>query len=473
MAGRLTAIAASLSVVAFLVWKIADAGPQSAAVTPISADSTSSNPAESTSVATAAPVQMPASPGVLLPALPLDTAAALVRRNVFAVLRDGQQGSAFLVDSSGIVLTSAEFAKEGGEPRIQLDAERRVVGRIMSVDAARGVAALRIPIQHCRGCGTLLLNSDTAHRFSVGDSLVVPAAGTRGSSPVDARGAVSAVDGRGIQTTLRLAERSSGAPVLASNGTVRALALRRGRTQTNLVGADVLVRIHNEALRRRTEVLPNDTLVPTWPAAPVNRSLLTAATKWSETELAPYRVTRDGFEVFVMTPQVIAWRSEEVKRRIAGARLMAIDDSQPRLVDPIQRWREWDAYAGERRAVVVLHAVSDVAAYGKLTARGAVSDLRRDVTSIQLMRGDTVVRPIDAAIVPAVVNPEGYRSAGQHAYSAAVASYHPREFVRRADRTVPRLTLVIHDGRARRTTRVPLTEAALAAVERDLGSFQR
>jgi hypothetical protein len=309
----------------------------------------------------------------------------------------------------------------------------------------------------------------------VGDSLVVPAALARGSAPVDARGAVTTVDGRGAQTSLRVTERGNGGPVLSPNGTVMALALRRGRNQTNLVATDILARLRRDAYARRTAVLPNDTLVPTWPATPVNRAALTAAAKWTlDNELKSYRVTNEGIELFVMTPQVMAWRSEEVRNRIASASVMAINDSQPRLVDAIQRWREWDAYVAERRAVVVLNAGPAAAGYGVLTARSAIRDLGRgDVVSMQLLRGDTLVKPIDAAIIPAVVNPEAYRGARQPVYNAGVASYHPREFARRRDRTFPAFALVIQDGRARRSTRIAIPQAALEAIERDLASYQR
>jgi hypothetical protein len=265
------------------------------------------------------------------------------------------------------------------------------------------------------------LHSDSTRRFSVGDSLVVPAAIARGSAPVDARGVVTTVDARGPQTTLRVSERGNGAPVLSSSGTVLGIALRRGRSQTNLVAADVLARLRRDAYNRRMTVLPNDTLVPTWPTTPVNRALLTAATKWTlDNQLKPYRVAIEGVELFVMTPQVMAWRAEEVRNRIASASVMAINDSQPRLVDAIQRWREWDAYVAERRAVVVLNAAPAAAGYGVLTARSPIRDLGRgDVVSMQLLRGDTLVKPIDAAIIPAVVNPEAYRNARQPAYSAA------------------------------------------------------
>jgi serine/threonine protein kinase len=187
-ARRLTAVAASLAVIGVVVWQLADAGPS----TPSQATVDSSAIATQTLTP---PIETPATPaaaaaGMLLPALQLDSLAAMARGGVFPLYADGQTGSAFLVDSSGIVLTSAEFARGNLEPRIQLDSNRVVVGRVISVDAARNIAALRIPIQYWGRCAVLQLASDSASRVNSGDSIVVPTAVTRGSAVVHSRGTV-------------------------------------------------------------------------------------------------------------------------------------------------------------------------------------------------------------------------------------------------------------------------------------------
>ncbi len=462
---RVYAVAAAVGLVAIAVWQLAGGREQSPPPATVNADSGA--------VPNVPSPQPVATASALAPSLGLDSSAALVRGSVFAVLGDAQQGSAFLVDSSGIVLTSAEFVRDGAEPRIQLDAERLVRGRVMAVDAPRGVAAVRIPIQHCRRCQTLSLNTDTTARLAVGDSLVVPSAVTRGTSSVDARGAVTQVDGRTVQTSLRLSASGSGAPVVAAQRGVVALAIRRGR-QTTVVPAEALASLRAAAFRRRTEVLPNDTLVPTWPSVPVRSSVIAAARSRPDPQLDQYKITQEGFELLVMTPQVMAWRDEQVKQKIAAAQVMVIGDSQPRLVDPIQRWRGWDAYLSERRAVVVLNASPDAAGYDKLSARSAIGDLRRgDLSDLRLMRGDTLVRPIEAARMPAVVNPEAYQNRNLPVFTSGVAVYHPREFARRANRTFPRITVELYDARMRRMVQIALTEATLQAIERDLGSYQR
>jgi hypothetical protein len=204
------------------------------------------------------------------------------------------------------------------------------------------------------------------------------------------------------------------------------------------------------------------------------RSNVMLAAAQRDPQLDQYKVTQTGFELLVMTPQVMAWRAEQIKQRVAGAQVMAINDSQPPLVDPIERWRGWRPYVAERRAVVVLNASPEAAGYNKLTARSPIADLRLgDLSDLRLFRGDTLVRPIEAARMPAVVNPEAYQSRRQPVFTSGVAVYHPREFARRADRTFPSLVVELYDARARRPVRIPLPQAALEAIERDLGLYQR
>ncbi len=465
--GRLTAVGAAVALVGVVVWQIAAAREDGGApASPVAA-------AESSAVPDAPPTQSAAA-GSVAPTMTLDSAAATARSGVFTVYGAGQQGSAFLVDSAaGIVLTSAEFTRGGSEPRIQLDPDTRAIARVMHTDAARGVAALRIPMRHCRRCTALSLAVDSTSRLALGDSLIVPMPGAR-SAAGDARGAVTSDTGRTAQTSLRLPERGSGGPVLSRHRGVVAIALRRARGQTSLVSADALSALVATARRRRSAVLPNDTLVPTWPSAPVSRSVLAAALTRTDDQLAPYRVVRDGLAILAMTPQVMAWRNDRARQQISGAQVMSLNDSaQMRFVDPVQLWRYWDAYVSDRRAVVVLHVTPELAAYPSPNRRFVVDLKRGDVEDLRLYKDGVLVAPIESARIPAVVNDEAYRAQRQYVYTAGIGVYNPRDFARKADGKFPEMRVEVFDARPRRTVTLTLPEAALIAIERDLGSYQR
>ncbi|MGH7696579.1 MAG: protein kinase domain-containing protein [Gemmatimonadaceae bacterium] len=463
--GRLTAAAAVIGLAAFGVWKLAGARGDDTGTLPLQTPSTDSG--EISQPQTTPPTNEQALAPA--PALLLDSSAALARAGVFTVYGAGKQGAAFLVDSLGIVLTARELAEGPTEPRLQLDGERRVVGRVMAVDSARGIAALRIPLGLCRRCAVLPLASDS---LAVGDSLVVPTPSTRGSTAIEARGTVTQNDRGGVQAKLSLG--SSGSPVLAQNKGIVALALRRPRGIATLVTSDALNALRAAAIRRRRDVVPNDTLVPSWPLTPVAPREIRAALTRPEGDLQAYQTTQDGLTVLLMTPQVMAWRDDQVKQKVQASQVMSISDSQPRrIVDALQQWREWGDYVRERRAVVVLHVTPELAGYGKLARQGVVDLKRGDVTGMRLYRDNVLVPPIETTRIPAMANPEAYRNQNLYVYNAGIGVYAPRDFAPKRDATWPEIRLEIADARPNRTVNIILPVAALQAVQRDLSSYLR
>ncbi|MGQ0540110.1 MAG: protein kinase domain-containing protein [Gemmatimonadaceae bacterium] len=399
-------------------------------------------------------------------ALPLDGVALGARSGVFPIFGSAAQGLAFLVDPAGIVLTSAEFADRGADALLQLG-DVRVTGRVMEVDRGRGVAALRIPMRHCRRCDVLRLATDSAGWPRAGDSVIAAAR----SAPV--RGAVSQLDAATLQASLRLRDRSSGAPVLASNAQVVGVALRTGRGQTTFVPASALIALHARALRQRAQVPPNEAVLPSWPAAPIAREETRRAVARSDAELEPYRAGAQGYALLLMTPQVMAWRQARATQAYDARRLAAIDSLPFRFVDPVQAWRPWNDYLVERRAVVVIHATPEGAAYPFLNPY-ATGDVRGgDVAEIRLLRDGAVVVPIETARIPSGVTSGGAGDQRRRLPNAGIAAYSPLEFALRADGRFPQFQLEVVDGRNQRRTNVAIPEAALRAIARDLSGYQR
>lgn len=170
----------------------------------------------------------------------------------------------------------------------------------------------------------------------------------------------------------------------------------------------------------------------------------------------------------------MAWRDDQVKQKVQASQVMSISDSQPRrIVDPLQHWREWGDYVRERRAVVVLHVTPELGGYGKLPRQGVVDLRRGDVTAMRLYRDNVLVPPIETTRIPAMANPDAYRTQNLHVYNAGIGVYAPRDFAPKRDASWPEMRLEVADARPNRTVRIVLPVAALQAVQRDLSSYQR
>ena len=92
---------------------------------------------------TVAPVaSRPATPG-------LDSAANRMRGSIFTVVRGRNRATGFLADGEGMVITSARAVGAAPTVDVFLDGSRRVQGRVVLVDSARGLAAVLVHTKHC------------------------------------------------------------------------------------------------------------------------------------------------------------------------------------------------------------------------------------------------------------------------------------------------------------------------------------
>jgi len=219
------------------------------------------------------------------------------------------------------------------------------------------------------------------------------------------------------------------------------LALSVGnRLSTTTMLQDAIVRARS--VRGR---VASDSVVPTWPDAPMPTSRLDVrAVANTEANIASYQLPSDDITVLVMTPQVIKFRSRE-----ATFNPMAIETPSK---DPIAMWAPWSAYVAQRRAVVILDAAGNRASFPFTSG----SDKRSDLRAIRLYRGDTLVAPIETGRYPSE------SGASRSVPWSRVAVYSPYEFR-------PRSTYRVEvDDARQRTVRLEVKVGTLEALRRDL-----
>lgn len=158
---------------------------------------------------------------------------AVVRIDVHTA-RDSRQGSGFLVDPSGVILTNYHVIRDAQSARVKLaDGDVYDHVSVLAMDQRRDIAVLRVDGY---GLPTLSLgNSDSVH---VGAPLIVI------GSPLGLENTVSTgiVSGHRkepagyqlIQITAPASPGSSGGPVLSLDGTVIGIAVSQMRSGQNL-----------------------------------------------------------------------------------------------------------------------------------------------------------------------------------------------------------------------------------------------
>lgn len=391
------------------------------------------------------------------------------RSGVLGLTSAAGRGSAFLVDSAGLLVTSTALVPADRQVELYADADHTVRATVVTLDSATGVATLRMSPARCRRCRPLVIGEgdSSATVIAQGDSLsVLPIARRVSVTPQQA--VVTRALGATFTTAGTLGAAALGAPLFnARTGAVVGVVTRR-RGANALVTAAAIRSAVAVARSTAASLAVNDTLYRTWPLRPVPEGEIAAA-EGKTPELEAYRATAGTFDVLAMTPQLFAWRLAQSAPPTAEDNPFAIPSrTTPPPKDPIVEWRPWRAYRDERRAVVILQVSPDRAAWPAVSDKPL--DIRRgDVVAVVVTRDGTPLVPLDSQRIAAVGNPEIYRRERKPVPNAAVYVFHPADFASSA--STYRVEIVDANGDRRVTGTLP--PAMLQAIARDLAPWQR
>ncbi|MEO6443825.1 MAG: serine/threonine-protein kinase [Gemmatimonadaceae bacterium] len=402
--------------------------------------------------------------------VPLDVARiAKARSGVFQVLSAAGRGSAFLVDSGGILFTAASLVPPDNLVQVFVDADHTLHASVLTVDRRAGVAALLVSATKCPRCRTVVdeeLAGATPPSVAVGDLLLVLSATGRTAVGM-MKASISRSSSTGLGLVAPMGALALGAPLLTpAGGRVAGVATSR-RAAASAPVLRALLRTARAAAHTTT---PNDTLYRTWPATVVAAGQLEGAESLGAAALAEYRVEQGGFSVFVMTPTVWAWRvAQSPSNADVPANVFAIEPPATLAPDPLSAWGGWNGYRNEHRAVVIIEVTPKDAAFPSRPAK-ALDWRRGDVVSVTLKRDSDTLVPLESQRVPAVTNLEPYRrDAKARVPSSAVYVFHPTDFVPASGQ----YSVEIMDAEKSRRVRVDLPAAILQRIATELQSWQR
>jgi hypothetical protein len=441
--------------------------PAAGGVVTDSASRVGGTPGVATNSTTVAATGRPATPA-------LDSAANRLRGSIFTVARGRARATGFLADGEGMVLTSS--AAVGATPTVDVffDGARRVPGRVVLVDSTRGLAAVLVHTRHCPStCNPLTIASDRV-QAKQGDTVMAMTPGTIVSAGSRPKGTLTTVTNQRLSAALGLGDVGSGAPVLLPDGNVIGVARSGGRT-ANLVPASMTRAFLREAQaeRRSKSIEPVDSLRPSWPSQPIAGSEIVAGTRRTSADLDAFRVpVRNDFVALVMTPQILALRKSEADtlRKYFNPGLsttMFCDGNGP--CDPLETWTSLGDYLSERRAVVVIQV-----APSRLPPPFRGEHNRRDMnrrpilTQVEVVRGGTVVPPIESHRIYSVVNPNDYPENQRDALYSGLLVFNPNDLLQGGALEIRVRTLSGRDQ-----IRLAIPAPVVEAVRRDLAAVLR
>ena len=404
----------------------------------------------------------------------LDSVATRSRGSVFTVARGRTRSTAFLVDGEGMLLTSANAV--GSVPTVDVffDGSRRVPARVVTIDSARGLAALLVHTRHCPStCIPLSLAPDRV-QYRSGDSVMAITGQTLLSQGARPKGALTNASAQRLTAALGTGESGTGAPVFLPDGSVIGLVRSGGGRSAMLVPASVARAFLREAQSAKTSrnMQAVDSLLPSWPSRPLAADQIAAGIRRTTRDLDGFRVRgRGDFEALVMTPQILALRKAEADtlRKYFNPGISTstfCDGTGP--CDPIETWGGLADYLNERRAVVVIQVAPRLLPPPFRGEHRRVDMNRRPaLVRFQLMRGNTAVDPIEQHRIYSVINPSEYPENQRELLYSGLAVFNPNDVLAGGNLELR----IFHGGRD--PLRLSIPAAVIENIRRDLASVIR
>jgi S1-C subfamily serine protease len=378
------------------------------------------------------------------------------RSGLFTVY-GSQRGTGFLADSLGLVLTNAHLLDGADEVRVMIDSGTKVYARKLVVDPAHDLAVLAIPARRCAKCTPLpMYDSSKTALPSAGDR-VLALGSPLNKAGVLSTGIVSNADQQSITSDLSVGYLNTGGPLINTDGYVVGVNAYRpsaapgaGRASSS-VAAPVVA----SALQRARDSLSgahfkpvSDSLLPVVPREPFPSEPIAAVSGLGATlDLHNYRAEDGPFRVFMMTPQVMAWRETQAAKALADRKR-----SDPRkaaawtAVDPIEGWRDWSEYLTDRRAVVVFNVTSDKTGFPFYEADKIQGIDEGNFKDMKIYRDGVEIIPVEKVRIPAMLNVEQTKAAGKPVAMQGIYVYRVEDFAPRAVGTTAAYTMTVVDA---------------------------
>ena len=378
------------------------------------------------------------------------------RSGLFTVY-GSQRGTGFLVDSSGLVLTNAHLLDGADEVRVMTDSGTKVYARKLVVDPAHDLAVLAIPARRCAKCTPLPMYDSAKTSLPTAGDRVLALGSPLNKAGVLSTGIVSNADQQSITSDLSLGYLNTGGPLLNSDGYVVGVNAYHPQAVQGVgrVSTSIAAPVIASALQRARDSLSSahfkpvsDSLLPVVPREPFPSEPIAAVSGLGATlDLHNYRAEDGPFRVFMMTPQVMAWRETQAQKALADRKR-----SDPKkaaawtMVDPIEGWRDWSDYLNEHRAVVVFNVTSDKTAFPFYEADKIQGIDEGNFKDMKIYRDGVEIVPIEKVRIPAMVNVEQTKAAGKPVAMQGIYVYRVEDFAPRAVGTTAAYTMTIVDA---------------------------
>ena len=359
------------------------------------------------------------------------------RDAVFTVYGDRSQGSGFLVDKAGLILTNAHVIASSNRISVQINPKTRVPATLLAEDKQKDIAVLRIAPEFVRELPVLKLADRPAADLAFEGEKVIAIGSPLNQIRILTSGIVSKVEERAIISDVNINPGNSGGPLINMDSEVIAINTFRDPSLggTGISGSILIslaVRLLNKARSKLHEETPPSTLLPVVPANPFPIEGL----KWGYERCgkdANYTIkSAPGFDIRIFTPSRQYFLNKIATERLVKKRRgreVAAGVPQSQMYDPLGNLlQEWREYVGDYSPLVMIIVQPSIgqtggslflnilgaaaAGYSSIPYRGSYTyEFKSDLQDLELMDGDNVVPAVLRAmrIMPVSISERSVR----------------------------------------------------------------
>jgi hypothetical protein len=254
-----------------------------------------------------------------------------LKNSIFTVHAEGKDGSGFLVDSTGLVVTNNHVVQSSGYLALQFDKLRKVPAKLLAQNADKDVAILWVnPKAFPEAQVAPLIPADGKAHIEVGQR-VFTIGNPFGREKVLTTGVISKVEKDAITSDITINPGNSGGPLFTLDGQAVGITTAGLRTLASIVPIQEARPLLDQARKSMEGQSPPGTnLLPVEPMDHFPADALKSLLQQQKMDTKPYFFDAGEFQVAILTPMVRYFLShqEEMNAARKSAKRTSGDASQ-------------------------------------------------------------------------------------------------------------------------------------------------
>jgi serine protease Do len=225
------------------------------------------------------------------------------KNSVFKVRAEAYDGSGFLADPSGLIVTNNHVVDSSGYLAVQFDQKRKVSAKLLASNPDKDVAVLWVnPAAFPDAVSAPLVPASATSPIAVGQR-VFTIGNPMGRDKVLTTGVISKVEKDAITSDININPGNSGGPLFTLEGQVAGITTAGLRNLASIVPIDEARTLLDQARKKMAGASPPSTdLLPVEPADYYPADSLRSLLPLEKMDVKPYFYDQGEFEVGLLTP---------------------------------------------------------------------------------------------------------------------------------------------------------------------------